>query len=227
MVEKWKIQGKWHGRKWRKRNDVSYKSKTKTTSVWPELLWPWRKEPRKRVGPIQECWACLLHQEANVVEGPCGYEELEKFQEYLGPQGYQLIVVEHSKCLVIFKDATYNEVPHIIGLVKYNGHYDGLTSIPALMKRSYYCRHCDRGYDREDAQHHNCQGQHCSACGRRNKTCPNFAIWVSGTWYHCNLVRYYHTGSAQKSIFDLEGNTTERGSKIHLRYWSLLQPMTS
>ena len=30
-----------------------------------------------------------------------------------------------------------------------------------------------------------------------------------------------------KSIFDLEGNTTERGSKKHLRYWSLLQPMTS
>ena len=46
---------------------------------------------------------------------------------------------------------------------------------------------------------------------------------MSGTWHHCNLVRYYHTGSAQKSIFDLEGSTTERGSKIHLRYWSLLQ----
>ena len=50
---------------------------------------------------------------------------------------------------------------------------------------------------------------------------------MSVTWYHCNLVRYYHTGSAQKSIFDLEGNTTERGSRIHLRYWLLLQPMAS
>ena len=53
---------------------------------------------------------------------------------------------------------------------------------------------------------------------------------MSVTWHqphHCNLVRYYHTGSAKKSIFDLEGSTTERGSEIHLRYWSLLQPMAA
>ena len=75
--------------------------------------------------PIQERWARLLHQEAGVPEGPCGFEELQKFQDFLGPQGYQLIVVEPSKCLVVFKDPTYNEAPHVIGLVKYNGHYDG------------------------------------------------------------------------------------------------------
>ena len=100
----------------------------------------------KRGRPIQERWARLLHQEANVPEGPCGFEELEKFQEHLGPQAYQLIVVEPSKCLIVFKDPTYNEAPHVIGLVKCNGHYDGLRSIPALMNRSYYCRHCDRSY---------------------------------------------------------------------------------
>ena len=134
--------------------------------------------------PIQERWARLLHQEAGVPEGPCGFEELQKFQDFLGPQGYQLIVVEPSKCLVVFKDPTYNEAPHVIGLVKYNGHYDGLTSIPALMNRSYYYRHCDRGYDREQASHHNCIGQNCSACCRQNKTCPNFATWVKPT-VHC------------------------------------------
>ena len=31
--------------------------------------------------PIQERWACLLHQEAGVPEGPCGFEELQKFQD--------------------------------------------------------------------------------------------------------------------------------------------------
>ena len=55
----------------------------------------------KRGRPIQERWACLLHQEAGVSEGPCGYEELEKCLEYLGPHGYQLIVIEPSKCLKI------------------------------------------------------------------------------------------------------------------------------
>ena len=70
------------------------------------------------------------------------------------------------------------------GLVKYNGHYDGLTSIPALMNRSYYCRHCDRGYNTQDTQHHNCQSQNCLACCRQNKTCPTFATWVKTT-VHC------------------------------------------
>ena len=108
---------------------------------------------------IQERWARQLHQEAGVPEGPCGFEELQKFQDHLGPQGYQLIVVEPSKCLIVFKDATFNDDPHFIALVKHQNHYDGLTSIPALINRSYYCRHCDKAYDREDARHHNCLGQ--------------------------------------------------------------------
>ena len=37
-------------------------------------------ENLKPARPIQERWAGLLHQEANVAEGPCGCEELEKFQ---------------------------------------------------------------------------------------------------------------------------------------------------
>ena len=33
----------------------------------------------RRGRPIQERWARLLHQEAGVPEGPCGFEELQKF----------------------------------------------------------------------------------------------------------------------------------------------------
>ena len=78
------------------------------------------------------------------------------------------------------------------GLVKYNGHYDGLTSIPALMNRSYYCRHCDRGYNTQDAHHHNCRSQNCLACCRQNKTCPTFATWVKTTVHcpDCNCMFY-------------------------------------
>lgn len=130
--------------------------------------------------PIQERWAKLLHQEASVPEGPCGYGELQKFQDCLGPQGYQLIVVEPSKCLIVFKETTFNDAPQIIALVKHQDHYDGLTSIPALLNRSYYCRHWEKGYDFQD-RHHNCRGQNCPACARRNKTCPNFATWVKPT----------------------------------------------
>ena len=71
---------------------------------------------------------------------------MEKFHGFLGPQGYQLIVVEPSKCLIVFKEAKYNNTPHVISLVKHQDHFDGLTSIPALINRSYYCRLCDKGY---------------------------------------------------------------------------------
>ena len=37
--------------------------------------------------PIQERLAKMLHREAGVPGGPCGFEELEKFQDFLGPQG--------------------------------------------------------------------------------------------------------------------------------------------
>ena len=82
--------------------------------------------------PIQERLARLLHREAGVPKEPCGFEELEKFHDFLGPQGYQLIVVEPSKCLIVFKEAKYNNTPHVISLVKHQDHFDGLTSIPAL-----------------------------------------------------------------------------------------------
>lgn len=77
-----------------------------------------------------------LDRQAGVVEGACGCEELQKFQAFLGLQGYQLIVVEASRCIILFKDPKYNEAPHVIQLVKHQKHYDGLTSIPSLIYRS-------------------------------------------------------------------------------------------
>lgn len=38
-----------------------------------------------------------LHQEANVPEGLCGLEEVNQFQEFLGPQGFRIIVVEATR----------------------------------------------------------------------------------------------------------------------------------
>ena len=134
----------------------------------------------------------MLHREAGVPGGPCEFEELKKFQDFLGPHGYQLIVVEPSKCLIVFKEAKYYNTPHVISLVKHQDHFDGFTSIPALINRSYYCRLCDKGYDVEGAAHHNCCGQNCPACLRKNKTCPNYAGWVKPTLEcpNCNCKFY-------------------------------------
>ena len=58
--------------------------------------------------PIQARLAKQLHRNANVSEGPCGYEELEKFQEFLGPQGYKIIVVDYVSCAILFRGEVDN-----------------------------------------------------------------------------------------------------------------------
>ena len=74
-----------------------------------------------------------LHEEAGVVEGPCGLEEIEKFQDYLGPQGYRIIVVDACKGGVIFKGDAFLEAEKKIEVVKsvYEGdlkaHYNVCT----------------------------------------------------------------------------------------------------
>ncbi|CAH3034025.1 unnamed protein product [Porites lobata] len=66
------------------------------------------------------------------------------------------------RAIVTMKErAKYSNTPHVISLVKHQDHFDGLTSIPALINRSYYCRLCDKGYDVEGVTHHNCCGQNC------------------------------------------------------------------
>ena len=52
---------------------------------------------------IQERLAKQLHREANVPEGACGFEELKNFQEYLGPKGYKIILVDYVSCACIFQ----------------------------------------------------------------------------------------------------------------------------
>ena len=88
-----------------------------------------------------------LHQEAAVPEGPCGLEDIEKFQDYVGPKGFRIIVVDAARGKVIFKRDKYEDEPHTIALVKSvyvddenveKAHYDGLYSIPGFMNRSYY-----------------------------------------------------------------------------------------
>ena len=179
------------GRNWPRKRGVLW------PSIHPGPLWRgWTNGSQyqnlRKEGPIQERLAKLLHREAGVPEAPSGFEEMEKFKDFLGPQGYQLIVVEPSTCLIVFKEAKYNNTPHAIWLVKHQDHFDGLTSIPALINPSYYCCLNNKGYDFEGATHHNCCGQNCPACLRTNKICPNYAAWIKPTLEcpNCNCKFY-------------------------------------
>ncbi|CAH3195966.1 unnamed protein product, partial [Porites evermanni] len=117
----------------------------------------------KRGRPVQQRQAQVLHQQAGVAEGPCGLPEPRQFQQALGPH-YQLLVMTRMKpFFLIFKGP---DAPHPIRLLKSNDHFDGCTSFPAFVNRSYYCLDCERGFNTNDRTSHTCQGRRCRACGR-------------------------------------------------------------
>ena len=58
------------------------------------------------------------------------------------------------------------DAPHQIRLLKSNDHFDGCTSFPAFVNRSYYCLDCERGFNNNDRTGHTCQGRRCKVCGR-------------------------------------------------------------
>lgn len=122
--------------------------------------------------PCQTKEAKDLHRAAGVPEGPCGIEELKKFQAVLGTQ-YQLSVL--SFChpfMVIFKGPP---APRQICLVKADTHYHGCTSFPAFINyKSYFCLECEKGYDHDTAKDHSCKGAKCKSCNR--KDCPDYRI---------------------------------------------------
>ena len=135
-----------------------------------------------------------LYKEAGVPEGPCGLEEIEKFQNYLGPKGFQLIVVDPVRGGVIFTGEVFKTAPKVIQIVKTyyedkygepKAHYDGLYSVAPIMNRSKFCRYCCKGYDHEDAKHHNCLRVNCPSCRRRrnkkSEGCPDYTGWSRPT----------------------------------------------
>ena len=141
--------------------------------------------------PIQERLAKQLHRDAQVPEQACGPQELDAFQTFLGSQ-YQIMVLEGMKGQIIYKKSAYDSAEHVLALLKIKSHYHAITSLPAFLNRSYFCRYCERAYDHETAEKHNCKGQNCIACRRGKKRYKNFATWVKPTHYCADCNRWFY-----------------------------------
>ena len=139
----------------------------------------WDKLMRGR--PVQQRQAQELHRQAGVAESPCATEELRQLQQALGPQ-YQLLVMTRMKpFFLIFKGAA---APHHICLLKSNHHFDGCTSLPAFVNRSYYYLEYERRFNTNDGTNHICPGNRCSARGRFD--CRDYVRGTRPT-DHCTL----------------------------------------
>ena len=84
-----------------------------------------------------------LHRDSGVPEGPCGLEQVKQIQQFMGPT-YQIQVFEAMQGLLWYKDRVYDAAPKKIILLKVENHFHGVTSIHALLNRSYYCIHCEK-----------------------------------------------------------------------------------
>ena len=126
-------------------------------------------ENMKRGLPIQKRRAQDLHRLAGVPEGPCGIEELSKFQAVLPDYQIKVVTVDPPYG-IIFKGPVACD--KMILLVKTDGHYDGCKSFAGFLSRSYFCHDCDKGYDHDSYADHPCDGKWCAAC--QTKDCPGY-----------------------------------------------------
>ena len=137
-----------------------------------ETLRDTRKTSKKTL-QLQTSLAQQLHLMAGVPKGPCGRDELEKFQTYLAAQDppFQLKVFCDLVKKPLYTGPLKVDEDHILCLLKSRNHFDGISSLPGFMNTSYYCHQCNRAYNTDDPAHHPCQGQKCRACGGHQ--CPD------------------------------------------------------
>ena len=125
-------------------------------------------------GEYQRYLANQLHEAAGVPKGTCGREEIWQFQKHLYKQGYQIKVFEGLRGVLLFNEKEFKEAPKKLCLLQIGHHFHGVTKVPALLNRNYYCHDCDKGFNTEDAEHHNCARQNCDLCRRKQSKCKGF-----------------------------------------------------
>ena len=137
-----------------------------------ETLRDTRKTGKKTI-QLQTSLAQQLHLMAGVPKGPCGRDELEKFQTYLAAQDppFQLKVFCDLVKKPLYVGPSKTDEDHILSLLKSRNHFDGIISLPGFMNTSYYCHQCNRSFNTNDPDNHPCQGQKCRACG--GHLCPD------------------------------------------------------
>ena len=111
---------------------------------------------------IQTTQAVQLHLEADVPQGPCGYEELHKFSQAPSLADYQLLLVDETRGFSVLSFSPPQ--PKKLVLIYDGSHYDVVSSLPGYFATSYFCWKCFKPYD--NGGQHACTDNpdHCSTC---------------------------------------------------------------
>jgi hypothetical protein len=131
---------------------------------------------RKSERPLQTRLARELHQKAHVPLGPCGMDEVKRFQTYLTEYQINIVSKDHQNSILY----SGPEQEKRIYLFLDDNHYDVITSMPAFLARKRYCHTCKKAYDhRAD---HLCPNS-CECC--RFTNCPVVS------WIYCNACNWH------------------------------------
>ena len=133
-----------------------------------------RKTAEEKKKPtLQLIYARHLHRAAGVPEGPCGLEEIKKFQQHLYTLDppFQIKVFCDQSLKPLYTGPCKVNKERILYLLKSENHFDCITTLKGFFNRSYWCNDCDRAFNTDDPAHHSCQGRHCFACGEN--PCPD------------------------------------------------------
>ena len=136
-----------------------------------------------------------LHEQAGVIQGSYGIDELKKFQNVL--EGYQLHVVsaDHFNGIIYAGPEEENK----IYLYYHNQHYDDITSMDAFFTKRYYCIQCQKGYDKKEKH----------ACNNACHACKKIHDQSEDPWVRCDDCYRFFRG---QECFKLHKKTTEKGN---------------
>ena len=108
----------------------------------------------------QRVLAHKLHAAADVPIGPCGIDEIKKFENAPQMNNYRVVLVSKEHCdYIIYAGPEDRE--HTIYLYSHDNHYDLITKMAAFLERAYFCSTCLVGYDTKYS--HKCEF-HCNLC---------------------------------------------------------------
>ena len=129
---------------------------------------------------IQTLLAHNLQKKAGIPQGTkCSVDEWKKFQAVLGDE-YQLIIYAREYFnTVIYAGPVYSDKQLYLYLC--DDHFSVITSMPAFLQRTYFCKRCQVGYSN--------LGTH--TCANDCKQCKNGLDCAFVKWKNCSSCHRY------------------------------------
>ena len=95
-------------------------------------------------------------------------------QDHLFPLGYQIKVFLGTNGALLFNKEEFDSASKKLCLLKNNNHFHGIQSVPRFLNQSCYSHDCDKGFNEDCAEKHNCERQNCDKCRRTKGECKGF-----------------------------------------------------